>query len=523
MSKTHFDWGEALHQTVVKSLTTSFGLDFLLVNDQQGGDVNTIHNVRQGVYATEAERARYQQREAYDSHHYHSHENYIAINRAGKRQHDAGTLTDTYTGKRFAANDKKNLDHIIAAHEIHNDPGRILAERDGADLANDASNLTFTSESLNKAKKAKPMAAFIRDLQQQYQTTTREIDVLRAKPVLNDQEQKQLKKLENKAAADFERMQEADQRARDTYNDAVNASYYGSSKFAKSVASAAALNGFKMGTRQMLGLILAETWFEFRERIPLIFDVHRHAFNAGYFLSDMADALRAVWHRVSAKFRTFLTAFKDGALGGLLSSVTTTLFNLFFTTQKMMVRLIREMWNSLVQAFKVMVFNPDGLSPGQLAKAVSKLIAAGVAVAAGVVINEALAGVFAFPFGPELAAFCGALATGMLTLVMNYYLEHGALMQKLWAFLDGFKDKFQKALEYYQQVNAELDRYLLELTALEFATDAPALTAFSQHLSAVNGEIERGLLLQAEVERREIALPFEAGNGQSVRNWLSSL
>ena len=35
--------------------------------------------------------------------------------------------------------------------------------------------------------------------------------------------------------------------------------------------------------------------------------------------------------------------------------------------------------------------------------------------------------------------------------------------EKVWAFLDTFKDKHQKALEYYQQVNAELDRYLLEL------------------------------------------------------------
>ena len=54
-------WGEELHQTVVKSLTTSFGLDFLLLQDKHGGDVNTIHNAREGVYATDAERQRYEQ------------------------------------------------------------------------------------------------------------------------------------------------------------------------------------------------------------------------------------------------------------------------------------------------------------------------------------------------------------------------------------------------------------------------------------------------------------------------------
>lgn len=86
MNTARFDWGEELHQTVVKSLTTSFGLDFLLLEDKHGGDVNTIHNAREGVYASDAERQRYEQREGYDSHHYHSHENYIATNRAGKRR-----------------------------------------------------------------------------------------------------------------------------------------------------------------------------------------------------------------------------------------------------------------------------------------------------------------------------------------------------------------------------------------------------------------------------------------------------
>lgn len=107
MNVEKFDWTEELHQTMVKSLVTSFGLDFLLLNDRKGGDVDTIHNVRNGIYATEAERQRYEGRGDYDSHHYHSHENYIATNRKGKRAHQSGTLTDAYTGEVFASDDKK--------------------------------------------------------------------------------------------------------------------------------------------------------------------------------------------------------------------------------------------------------------------------------------------------------------------------------------------------------------------------------------------------------------------------------
>jgi hypothetical protein len=122
-------------------------------------------------------------------------------------------LTDTYTGERFAANDKKNLDHIIAAHEIHNDPGRILAECDGADLANDSSNLTFTNESLNKAKKAKTMDAF-KTLQEQHADHAGNCPFAQPANAFRARA-KQLNKLENKAAADFERMKEADKKARE--------------------------------------------------------------------------------------------------------------------------------------------------------------------------------------------------------------------------------------------------------------------------------------------------------------------
>ena len=34
---------------VIQSIVTSFGLDFL-VKDNLGGDVDTIHNVREGIY-----------------------------------------------------------------------------------------------------------------------------------------------------------------------------------------------------------------------------------------------------------------------------------------------------------------------------------------------------------------------------------------------------------------------------------------------------------------------------------------
>ena len=44
-----YPWIDELEKTLVQSLATSFGLDFLLFKDKLGGDVDTIHNVRHGI------------------------------------------------------------------------------------------------------------------------------------------------------------------------------------------------------------------------------------------------------------------------------------------------------------------------------------------------------------------------------------------------------------------------------------------------------------------------------------------
>ena len=41
-----FDVLKELEKTVLQNLVQSFGLDFILLEDKRGGDVDTIHNVR---------------------------------------------------------------------------------------------------------------------------------------------------------------------------------------------------------------------------------------------------------------------------------------------------------------------------------------------------------------------------------------------------------------------------------------------------------------------------------------------
>ena len=291
MYKAEIDWSHELHETVVKSLATSFGLDFLLFKDKNGGDVDTIYNVRKGIYATEKEKEKYDNRGKYDSHKYHSHRNYIATNKQGKIAHQQGELYDEYTGKTFNDFDKVNQDHVISGNEIHHDAGRNLADMRGEDLANAESNLCFTNENINKKKQDKSMQQFTLKLQNERIERQKKIAELKNKSHLTEQEQKELKKLENIDSANLAKMKEIDEKARANYNQKINREYYTSSKFLKNITKQAAISGFKMGIRQMLGLILAEVWFELKESIPAIYERNRQYFTINDFINDLMLSL----------------------------------------------------------------------------------------------------------------------------------------------------------------------------------------------------------------------------------------
>ena len=78
-------------RVIAESLITSFGLDFL-VKDQYGGDVDTIHNVRQVgrvpemAYKNAQNAAAYENHGKYDINEYHRDPRYKEINRQISQQ-----------------------------------------------------------------------------------------------------------------------------------------------------------------------------------------------------------------------------------------------------------------------------------------------------------------------------------------------------------------------------------------------------------------------------------------------------
>lgn len=535
-----FDWSKEVNQLITKSLVTTFGLDFLLLEDKKGGDVDTVHNVRQGVWATEKEKQAYEQREKYNSDSYHQHSNYIKTGKTHKKLQNEGKLKDAYRNYKTFDSDKnkekRNLDHVISAYEVHHDAGRILSGLDGVELANQDSNLSVTGSTINQVKNLHSIEKFLgQPLHQSMADREKKIAMLHKKlgelspgtqeyigvqKTLEIQEQwlQQLKDI------NVDEMRKIDQQARDKYNQQVDTAYYKSSKFFKNSAIAAGTIGVKMGVRESLGLICAEIWFEMKEQIPVIYEKYKEIkFKINEFLNDLKDALINIIERVKLRFKDLISSFRDGAISGVFSSLTTTILNIFLTTAKFWGKIIRETWLNIVEITKLVFFNPENLSTGELTKACFKILSASIGILVGVITNESLVMLKTIPFGDQISMFLSSLTSGIVILGLNYFIEQSPLMQKLWAYLDQFKTKYEKAYEHFKEINVELDRYLLELTQLEFAINIEEMQIFANLLKQSSNELERNIVLKQQIEKQEIKLPFEMGNNDSTKNWLLGL
>lgn len=442
---------------VIEGVVIPFGLGGIVAHyDKDGGNVNTIHNVREGVYATEDERGKYETRGAYDGAVYHGHKKYREINARAKN----GPVKDAYAGGMVKG--QQNLDHVVSAKEIHNDPGRVLADLVGPDLANTETNLKFTNEHINKTKNYKSIENYIADRRERISGIQNQIDVLERKDRaggLNENQRKSLEGLKKAKARydsdgfDEKRARAVDKKARTEMERTINKVYYGSAKFAKSVATTGASEGLKMGWMQAFGLALTEFFVG-------IIDEARDAYKNGFklegdgFWQSLKKRFMRVVRRVVARWRDALDAFKKGFVSGFLSNLVTVLVNCFVRTGKNVVRMIREGFFSLFRAVKILFMRPHGMTMREAAHEATKIIASGLVVVGGVALAEWLDMVIkAAPWleviSDILVAIVSGVATGIGAALAVYALDkldifdvnarkkHASIMARLADMIDG--------------------------------------------------------------------------------------
>lgn len=513
-------------EVIIKSLITSFGLDLLFVKDRHGGDVDTIHNVRAmqngdsrfDGYANENNQRDYDAQRGYDkstSAKYHSHKNYINRNREGAVQKDQGILDDAYTGKRFERNEKIDLDHVVSAKEIQGDAGRILAGADGVDLANQSTNLKHTNRSVNRSKGAKTAKQFNDSLDQTRPDRQKRIQELSNKSALDDREKKELNKLTQLESVDAKKMENAEKTARDHYDKQLERNYYTSTKFLNDTIKSSCKLGFKMGLRQALGVILTEVVLVVKAELPALVKSMKTSFDLKLFFNETAAIMKRAFKRVCQKYKDIIRGFKDGVLAGILSSLVTTLINIFVTSAKNIVKIIRESLSTVVEALKVLILNPENLPPAEVMKSVAVLISTGASVILGTVVMEAMRKIPALNIpvvGEVLTTFVGASVTGLMSISLIYYIENSKNVKKIMDWLNQAKSSLDSKIDDFKKINEDLLLYVTTLEKIDldqFSKQVEMTQEIAHQMNATDSDIEINRILSEIVEKYKIHLSYD--------------
>lgn len=513
-------------QVVVKSLVTSFGLDALLINDQNGGDVDTIHNVRNMI---PFKKIKYQRQ--YDSRgdyrnekikaKYHQTQNYRQTGSDAKADKLNGVLSDAYTGKAVKRNAQIDIDHTISAKEIHDDPARILAgitsTEEAAELATRTSNLNATDRSINRSKQSKTMSEFLNKNSNNTLKRKAKINELQSKSNLTDKEREQLYKLQALENVDVQKSQSKDKQARKSYDAELNQRYYlQNPQFALDTLKASGNLAARMGVRQVLGVIFAEVLSQVHESLPKITE-SLQKFDMTDFLKEIAKSFQNAFTNVKLKYKELLSTLMSGAVSGFLSSISTTLINIFFSTATAAIHILRESWASITEAVKILVFNPDNLPFGEVIRSVGKLIATAISVTCGILIQEAITKlVGTVPIVQDvLPSFLGTVVSGALTVTLLYFMDHSPIVQKIVEFLNEFRNKFDVALDYFDQVNTQLNEYVSKLAEIDYASfekQVNDLHRINQMLDNADNVDDLNTTLFEIIRSKKIHLPFNNMN-----------
>lgn len=504
-------WNE-YERVILQSLITSFGLDFL-VHDQHGGDVDTIHNVREigkdpnMTYKNSQNQKDYADRGKYDPDAYHKDRRYIEINRKVSESRKNGTLTDSYTGQKVAQNADVELDHVIAAKEIHEDPGRILAGLEGKDLANCEENLKPTNRSINRSMQDADMENYLAKWEADRPKRQSRIRELKGKASLSDKERKELTKLENLEQIDPDKMRAENKKARAAYEAKLIRAYYTSPKFLKDTAAAAGSRGAEMGIRQTMGIVFVEIWMACKEEILAL----PPGKELGDMLKAVANGVRKGAENAKSNYKEILMKFGEGFISGALTSLTTTLCNIFFTTAKNLARCIRQIYASVVEAGKVLLFNPDSLMFGDRIKTSAVILATGASVLAGTAVGELIGKtpIGAIPgVGSVVTVFCSTLVSGLLSCTLLIFLDRSRFMNQAVSALN----RIPSEVNNYREIADVLERLAAKLEKLDiagFCAETEKYRSIASKISRAETEEEMNALLLSVYRAFDIKIPWE--------------
>jgi hypothetical protein len=394
---------------VINSIITPFGLGHIVAAyDKTGGNVTTVHNANQNIYANDEDK--YNRKDYTNTKNSENKQfagdskNSVGSTFTKSKMDDNGNVTDAYTGKTQKA-DTTSPDHINSLSQYHKDGGFMQDKTRRADFGTDENNLALTDRSIN--------------------TSMRDFD----KEDWMGKETNGNQKNKDRFEIDEDKLKREIQKGKETAKEHLPTNTEKAKYYTKNATTTGVGEGAKMGVQQAIGLVMTEF---FTALFDEILDIYKNGFSAGFdddrFFSVLKERLKTIAKKLKVKWKEVAIVFKDGFISGFISNLVTTVINAFVTTGKRIVRIIREGIFSLFKAIKIILFPPENLTYEEAMHEAKKLIATGLIVSLGVIIEEYVdvfikSTTILAPFAGTLSAiFVGAI-TGLAITMTVYYMD----------------------------------------------------------------------------------------------------
>lgn len=474
-------------KVLMETIITSFCLDFF-IKDQHGGNVDTPHTVREigkdpnMVFKNDLYKKEYENRGAYNSGAVHGHKNY----RAKRAEINSSEMTkDAYTGKNLSRS-QVDLDHVISGKSIHDDPARILARRSTEEVANKGYNLKPTSSNINRSKGADSMTDYLKRTGDKHTAKEKEKMI----KVYKD----------TKAKMDYD----------------MTVDYLRTNTFKNDMIKSSAKVGFEMAFRQVVGVIFLEVWDAVKIEFNKTTEITKNVFE------KIVGVIKTTIENVKVKYKEIVSSFGEGFMSGVISNISTTICNFFFTTGKNIVKIIRESWVSITKAVKILFINPDNLPYGDRLKEASKVIAVGASVVIGSVIGEFIhkSPIGQIPYiGGIISNFLATFATGIISCTLLHIIDNSKLVKKLVEFFNRGRRE-NRNLELLRQQTKEFEAYaarLMEIDLETFEKDVRKFDIIATKIENAKSDYELNIVLNEVYKQNGWKLPY-VGDFDSFMN-----
>lgn len=490
---------ELCKDNVVETITSQFGLASLFINSQDGGNVTTIHNAKQKIYADKKDEYN---RDIYEKGHYtpgkNGNKGTWSGNSEGKKfsgngknsvgseftksqMDDKGFLTDAYTNKKIKA-DQTSPDHIYSLSEFHKNGGYMLSDKQKCDFATDKNNLASTDRSINQSLRDKDKIEWAESKADGRTVTNEEYFEI-----------------------DRKSLEDAVERGKKTATAHLPTNKQKACFYVKNLAETGGKEAAMMAAYSALGVVLRDLAQGIMIEVRLTFEQKGQESFKEIF-TRFKNRLQEILAGLKEKWKDIFKGSLEAAITAFLSNIVVFVINLFFTTLKKIVSMIRAGFVSLCQAVKLLANPPADMPKEEVHYQALKILTAGIIGAASLglsaVIEKGLQAIpglqplmmFPIPsFGKEkrtvsdvIAVTLSSLAGGLMTTIVLYFMDkcrasakHDKLQIQLiaqsgvvvqcevaqtWCTLDDayklFKMKVLEIAEIFKEADEELDNSL---------------------------------------------------------------